>query len=313
MYDKIKLWMPRTSETPDITPYLNSVEERADKETGECYTVGNMDGMSVYVRANGISVIGSLPKFINGENITTIDIHGARAAIQSLSDRLTLPMVDARVTGLEFGRVFVMENEVRRYLDRLGGTSRMNYLRCNENTLYYRARGKTPIKEYAFYDKGAEAREKGMIIPMELEEANLLRYEIRYKGRLCQQLKEPAITAATLIEERFYRKLVEIYRETYSMITKTKQLKTDIMSNISTVKDACNVFFATLISESSPTRIDNFVEDLKKRRIFEGTKRGYYSYVKKELAKISSMANVVCTDTLIKELDDEVMSVGAYS
>ena len=42
---------------------------------------------------------------------------------------------------------------------------------------------------FVFYDKGVEAKSKGVEIPMELEDANLLRYEIRFDGRLPQQLK----------------------------------------------------------------------------------------------------------------------------
>ena len=121
---------------------------------------------------------------------------------------------------------------------------------------------------FVFYDKGVEAKSKGVEIPMELEDANLLRYEIRFDGRLPQQLKWPMVIASTLYEREFYKMMVKRYKDIYFSIPKIKQVKTDIMSEIKTVGDAFNVFVARLISQTGQDQIGGFLNELKEAGVF---------------------------------------------
>lgn len=309
MYDKVKLLYPRTSLTPDVSKFLNSAKEQIDLRTGEVCIFGNLEGLKVCIYAGGISIIGSLPKYIYPNNIYLLNRSTTAQAIEKLSDALHLPLNDARVTGLEFGNAFMMRQPVESYLSKLGEMPRLQRYHFDVGSLYYKPRGKQQPKIFAFYDKIADARVKGMVLPEGFKGANLLKYEMRLNGRLHKQLGEPEVKASTLTERAFYAKLVTMYQESYFSIHKSNQVKPD-MSQIKTVSDAYNVLVARLISQSDKTQITGFLDELKANNVFADRKS--YTRLKNKIEEVSTKAGITMSDELIKELDDEVKNVGAY-
>lgn len=310
MYDKIKLWTARTRATPDVSLFLDRAKEQIDHETGEVCTFGSLNGLKVSIYMGGISVIGSLAKFLYPNNIYPLDMNSTAQAIEKLSDSLHLPMVDAKVTGLEFGRAFVMAHPVENYLSKLGDMPRLLRYHFDVGTLYYKPRGKQQPKVFAFYDKKADATAKGMVLPVGFENANLLKYEMRFNGRLPQQMGIDDVKASTLFESGFYRQMIKRYQDNYFAISKLNQVKTDVMSEIKTVSDAFNVLVARLISGSDQTQITAFVEELKEAKVFDDRKN--YTRLKKKIQEVATKSGVTTSNELIKELDDEIKNVGAY-
>lgn len=310
MYDKVKLLYPRTSLTPDVSKFLNSAKEQIDLRTGEVCIFGNLEGLKVCIYAGGISIIGSLPKYIYPNNIYLLNRSTTAQAIEKLSDALHLPLNDARVTGLEFGNAFMMRQPVESYLSKLGEMPGLQRYHFDVGSLYYKPRGKQQPKIFAFYDKIADARVKGMVLPEGFKGANLLKYEMRLNGRLHKQLGEPEVKASTLTERAFYAKLVTMYQESYFSIHKSNQVKPDSMSQIKTVSDAYNVLVARLISQSDKTQITGFLDELKANNVFADRKS--YTRLKNKIEEVSTKAGITMSDELIKELDDEVKNVGAY-
>ena len=82
------------------------------------------------------------------------------------------------------------------------------------------------------------------------------------------------------------------------------------MSEIKTPTDAYDVFVARLISETEPSKIEGFLDELKQAGVFEDRKN--YTRVKSKIQEIATKANFTISDELIKELDDEVRNCGAY-
>lgn len=310
MYDKIKLWAARTRATPDVSRFLDKAKEQIDHETGEVCTFGSLNGLKVSIYMGGISIIGSLAKFLYPNNIYPLDMNSTAQAIEKLSDNLHLPITDAKVTGLEFGRAFVMAHPVESYLSKLGDMPRLLRYHFDVGTLYYKPRGKQQPKVFAFYDKKADAAAKGMVLPVGFEDANLLKYEMRFNGRLPQQMGVPDIKASTLSESGFYRQMIKRYQENYFAISKLNQVKTDVMSEIKTVSDAFDMLVARLINGSDQTQITAFVEELKEAKVFEDRKN--YTRLKRKIQEVATKAGVTTSDELIKELDDEIKNVGAY-
>ncbi len=310
MYDKIKLWAARTRATPDVSRFLDKAKEQIDHETGEVCTFGSLNGLKVSIYMGGISIIGSLAKFLYPNNIYPLDMNSTAQAIEKLSDNLHLPITDAKVTGLEFGRAFVMAHPVESYLSKLGDMPRLLRYHFDVGTLYYKPRGKQQPKVFAFYDKKADAAAKGMVLPVGFEDANLLKYEMRFNGRLPQQMGVPDVKASTLSESGFYRQMIKRYQENYFAISKLNQVKTDVMSEIKTVSDAFDVLVARLINGSDQTQITAFVEELKEAKVFEDRKN--YTRLKRKIQEVATKAGVTTSDELIKELDDEIKNVGAY-
>lgn len=310
MYDKVKLWTIRTRATPDISQFLDKAKEQIDHETGEVCTFGSLDGLKVSVYVGGISVVGSLAKLMYPNNIYPLDRHTTAQAVEKLSDSLHIQMSDARVTGLEFGRAFVMSQPAESYLSKLGDMPKLQRYHFDVGTLYNKPRGRQQTKVFAFYDKQADAKSKGMALPSGFEDANLLKYEMRLNGRLPQQLGVPDVTASTLSEVSFYRLLVERYQESYFSIHKSNNYKMGDIGKIKTVSDAFDMLVARLINQSGQDRITGFLEELREARVFNDRKN--YTRLKKKIQEIAEKASTDVPDELIKELDDEVKNVGAY-
>ena len=310
MYDKLKLWAARTRDTPGITKFLDRAKEQIDHDTGEITTFGSLEGLKISIFTGGISIIGSLSKYLYPNNIYPLDRHSTAEAVEKLSDNLHLNISDAKVTGLEFGTQFVMRHKPEDYLRRLGDMPRLQRYHFEVGTLYYKPKGKQQPKVFAFYDKKADAAVKGMILPDGFSDVNLLKYEMRYNQRLSQQLGVAEVTASTLSEKEFYRQMVRRYQDSYFSISKQKQVKTNVMNEIKTVSDAYDVLVARLISQSDQTQITAFLEELKEAKIFEDRKS--YSRLKKKIQEVATKADISVSDELVRELDNEIKNIGAY-
>ena len=313
MYDKVKLWIDRSmvrGKLLTIENYLDSAKQETDLQTGEVKTFGNLEGMKVSIFIGGLSIVGSLPKYLFGSNIYPLDRHSTTDALNKLEDALHISIGKAMVTGFEFGTSFLMRHKVSDYLTKLGEMPRLSRYHFEPSTLYYKGTGKQQPKAFTFYDKIAEATAKGMECPENLKSANLLRYEMRLNNRLSKQLGVSEVTASTLQDRSFYRLMVKRYQDSYFSISKQNQIKTDVMSEIKTVSDAFNVFVARLISQTDQTLIGDFLEELKDASVFND--RNNYSRLKKKIQEVATKANIVVSDELMKELDDEIKNCGAY-
>ena len=313
MYDKVKFWIDRAiigEQYPAIVNYLDEAKEETDLHTGEVRTFGRLDGLKVTIFVGGLSIIGSLPKYLYNSNVYPLDRHSTCLAIEKLSDGLHIKADMAKITGMEFGTNFLMKHKVADYLARLGDMPRLMRYNFEQSSLYFKGVGKEKPKVFAFYDKIADAKAKGMDYPDNLNGANMLRYEMRFERRLPKQLRVFNVTASTLYQPLFYKNMVKRYQDSYFSISKLKQLKTDAMSEIKTVSDAFEVFVARLISQTDRTQIGGFLDELKDAAVFSDRKS--YTRLKKKIEDVSTKANITITDELIKELDDDIRNCSAY-
>jgi hypothetical protein len=313
MYDKVKIWIDRAivgEQFSSIANYLDVANTQINHQTGEIKTYGSLNGLKVSIFVSGLSVVGSLPKYLYGSNVYPLDRHTAADAIEKMSDALHIQVGKAKVTELEFGTNFLMMHQVDKYLVKLGDMPRLNRYHFDPQTLYYKGNGKQQPKVFVFYDKIADAAAKGMVYPDNLKGANLLKYEMRLKGRISQQLRVPEVIASTLLNKSFYRLLINRYQNSYFSISKLNQIKNDVMSEIKTVSDAYNVFVARLISQTDQSQIGGFLEELKDACVFDDRKN--YSRLKKKIHEVATKANITVSDELIKELDNEIKNCGAY-
>ena len=314
MYDKVKLWIDRAmvgEQYPHIVNYLDEAKTQIDQRTGEVKTFGNIGGLRVAIYIGGIYVTGSIAKYLfEGSNVFTLDRHTTAQAMEKIGDALHIQIDGAKVTGLEFGTNFLMRHPVKAYISRLGEMPRMSRYNFNTSTLYYKGTGKQHPKVFAIYDKIEDAKAKGMDYPDNLNDANVLRYEMRFNGRLATQFNVAEVTASTLYEHTFYRAMVKRYQDIYFSITKQNKIKEDAMREIKTVKDAVYLLFARLMSDADQSVITGFLDELKAAQVFDDSK--YYRRVKEKLKDVSTKSNITVSDELIKELDDEIKNCGAY-
>ena len=313
MYDKVKLWLDRSSvsgEFSTIADNLSKAVEQTDRQTGETKVFGSLEGLKVSIYANGISIIGSLPKYLYASNVYPLDRHTTKEALTKMSDTLHTDVSRADVTGLEFGTVLLLSHRVESYLQRFGETPKLQRVHFEDGTLYYRSKSRLQPKTLAFYDKVAECKHGGVEMPTGLEGQNLLKYELRLNRRLPKQLNVREVKAATLTDREFYKALMQRWQNAYFSISKQKQVKTDVMSEIKTVSDAFNVFVARLISQSDQSQSRGFLDELKEAGVFGDRKN--YTRLKKKINEVATKADITISDELIKELDNEIRNCGAY-
>lgn len=313
MYDKVSLWLNSVmgnERQEAVARHLTDAVTQIDNQTGEVRTFGSLGGLKVSLFGGGLSIVGSLPKYLyGGGNVYPLDRHTTADVVTKISDALHLDIGDADVRSIEFGTIFMMMHKVSDYLDRLGDMPRMNRCRATDTSLYYTGNGRRQLKKFNIYDKTAEAKAKGMPIPSMLEGANLLRYEMRLNGCLGQQLKEPPVKASTLYQLPFYSKVMGLYQKSYYSIQKFNQVKTNVMSDIETVGDAFNVFVARLMSKN-PEEAADFMSELKRADVFSDRK--CYTRLKNKMKEVAAKADISNVDELVRELDNDMLNCGAY-
>lgn len=315
MYDKIKFVYPTNQETSNsienLVQKMENIQINTDFNTGSIkYYYGNFEGFKCNIFLGNITITGSLSKYFNPNNIYPLNRATTAQAIEKLSDGLGIDLKEAKVTELEFGTQFVMRKPVEVYLSKLGDMPYLERYQFNRETLYYKSKGKSQPKVLCFYDKGADAKAKGLQLPQGLEGTNLLRYELRYKGRLPKQFNCPVVNGSTLYEKEFYNSLVHRWQENYYSIQKYNQVKDDYMSEIKTVSDAFNGFVARLLSQSDKSVVEAYISELKANKVFGDRKS--YTRLKDKIVEVANQSNISVTDEDIRELTDEVKNVGAY-
>lgn len=307
MYDKVRMMTSRTRGDGDITRYLGNAKEQTDLKTGEVCAFGGFHGMRVDVYAGYVYITGSLAKLMHGSNVYTLDRHTTGQAIEMLGDGLHVDLGNASVTELEFGQNFIVSRHVGEYLQRLGDMPRMTRGEFGKSSLYYMGKGKKKPLVLTFYDKKADALAKGMALPAGYDGVNLLRYEMRLKGRLPYRLGVPAVTASTLSERPFYDMMVRRYVDMYFSIKKVNKLIIEDMTKIKTAGDAFSMLVALMVREVGQARVEEFMRRLKDGKVLKN--RSDYTHLRKRIQEVTEMAGGIAQDELVKEMDDAVKNV----
>lgn len=261
MVDKVTLFLPMTRELSEnrrrLRRRLDNV--RAIKKTNRHGFRGEIENMSVSFTDYGISVVGSLGKFLNGENLTNIDRNGIKQAIDKLSKKLRIDVNDSKVTSLEIGQNFVLKHPVSYYLPYFSEFPRSERVQLTTTSLRYDMKD----KQIAIYGKVEEMmNDKKMRGKIPLDIGNVLRLEVRL-NRPASQLKWSGIEAATLYEENFYNTMKTFYLDQYRMIRKTGRITTKTR-NIEKPSDGCNALFASAIAIAGGQQfVDAFIAGMR--------------------------------------------------
>ena len=310
MIDKINLSLPRCRDMPDISGYLDNGNESSNVKTGEVSVFGNVENIKVMQYFGGYSIQGSLPKFLYGNNVCQLTRKEVGQAIEKLSDRLHLPLNDARVTSIEVGANICLTKQHTAYTRLLGDMTRMQRVSMADS-LYYKGSGKVHPRQYYFYDKVAEVRKSGGTMPQGLEAANMMRYEMRLNGRLPFQLSIPEFKGSTLQDREVYQELINRWLNGYLSINKLVNMEDEHLKKGMSVKEAQEVFIAQQIAKGGSSMIDEFIAKLKQNECFDN--RLYYNRVKSNLQKLASKTKLSVDNGDIEELTAKVKQIAQDS
>lgn len=309
MYDNLHMRLTTVGvDTSTVVDRLQGAKQTVDIDTGECRSFGYLNNLRVSVYESGLYIVGSLAKYFNGGNIYTLNRKDTERAVAKLSDELGVDISSAKVSYLEFGDAFIMKYPVQEYLKRLSAMPRLARNQ-QESTLYFQTKGIEDPKKFVFYDKETELRKKKEPLPDGFRGLNLLRYEMRFKNRLPQQLGWLEVTATTLYNREFYRKMLNLYQQNYFSITKRKTLRPSALRDIRNPKDAFDCLVGMLISQADPRQIEDFIGDLTTGTNLD---RVQLYRLGKMVERVSTKGKLMEQDELVAELDNHIKNVGVY-
>ena len=222
MYDKVTFKIDTDSKkAKKIVLKLANVKTTTEKNGFTRY-MGNFK--KFFVAVNGIEVYlrGSLNKYHFGDNLRNGTREDTKQAILALSEDLGLDLMRANVVGLELGVNIETENPVKEYLQNLKEMARRKR-KVVGHSLYYLNADKKRADVMIFYDKLKQISESGCPIPAEYQGKNVLRCEMRFKGRLSQTIQGPKIKGEDLCKTDFCNRVVNEMLVRYGSIAKKEQ------------------------------------------------------------------------------------------
>lgn len=220
MYDNLDLSLnkeqnPGTNFIHSVPQFLSNVTSQGVNQYGE-FIAGFLDSLKVRVTENRVYIYdSSLCKYYLGDNFKTLTKGDTQKAIQKISDCLHLPFDRANVTRIDFAKNLILEYDEKVYYPYLGEAQYYTRLPQN-NGLYYN----NQLRQLVFYGKEYEQRLKHQPVPELYKDRNVLRFEMRFRKQLRQQLKQPEITAGLLYDESFYGGLITRWKNEYLAIQK---------------------------------------------------------------------------------------------
>lgn len=222
MYDKVTLQIDTDSKkAQEVVSKLANVKSTTEKNGFTRY-MGNFKNF--FVAVNGIEVYlrGSLNKYYFGDNLRNGTREDTMEAILGLSKDLGLDLMKANVVGLELGVNIETENPVKEYLQNLKEMARRKRKDFG-STLYYLNADKKRADVLIFYDKLKQLSDSGCPIPAEYQGKNVLRCEMRFRGRLSQTIQGQKIKGEDLCKTDFCNRVVNEMLVRYGSIAKKEQ------------------------------------------------------------------------------------------
>jgi hypothetical protein len=300
MYDTVNNWLDKekvgyTNLLSAIPPLLTNVKETFCSTSQQISFTGNLKNYRVIVKERGVFLTGSLCKYYLNDNMQTLDRRRTEEAIDMLSDELHLPIAEAKVTRLDIAENLLMCYKVPYYFPYLGQSGRFTRLEQN-NGVYYRLGN----REMLFYGKLHEQRLKGVPIPEIMLNRNVLRYELRFKNRLCKQFNRFEVLNSTLFEEEFYMEMLTRWRDTYLSIHKHRNSSFNL-NTLNSMKDfEKQIFLLGIQSLGGESAMMQIIEQAKQRGMFK-----YNMDVK----RIKDKVKKVCANPKLTEESDAILEL----
>jgi len=260
MYDNLDLTVkkelcPENDFLHNIPQYLTTVSNHGLNQFGEYFT-GYLESLKVSISENRVKISdSSLCKYYLGDNFKTLTKGDTKRAIEKISDSLHLPFKLANVTRIDFAKNLIMQFDEKIYYPYLGEAQYYNRLEQN-NGLYYN----NQLRQLLFYGKEYEQKVKRQPIPEMYKNRNVLRFEMRFKKQLRQQLNKPEITANLLYDEVFYGSLVTRWKNEYLAIQKINSKLNNMKPTGSKKELAENLALYTILELGQPQVLNTVKE-----------------------------------------------------
>jgi hypothetical protein len=309
-FDTIGLWLPfeRAGNTKlliDVPKNLDRVKKITD-ESGQACLTGYLGGnLKVNVSLQGVSIKGSLSKYFLSDNLQSLTRSDTQRALEKMSDSLHVEISKALVRRIDFAVNLMMDQRPVAYYLFLGN-SRYRKRSEIESSLYYSASS----MQVVFYDKIREMKSGRLNVPIEFEQSNVLRLEMRARNRLQMTFNRAEINAELLQNEKFYIEVADKLLEEYEAIEKLKTINFHL-NTMKSPKDFWQQVQADWIKRTGGELAAlERVEQIRRHDAFKNPE--YYSRLKREIKQLCQAPDLTTDSMLVHELDKKVRRVKAY-
>ncbi len=309
MYDTLHIWLPgeRVSNShllSRIPDNLSNVTEH-QKADGQVFVSGMLKGTcKVNISNQGISLKGSLAKLYLNDNFQTLTRGDAKRAFEMIEDLLHIPIQDAKVSRIDIAHNIMTDQKPEFYYPYLGDC--LYYQRLIQpQSLYYNNGQRVML----FYNKIAEGKKQKFQLPEVWQDANVLRYELRYVSRLPKQFNMEEVNVSTLYNEKFYMGMVKRWIQQFESINKLHSINLNF-ENMNSPKDFIKQLALMKINEIGQDKTLQMVDEMKAWKAFN--KPEYYCRLKADIKKLCKSPGLTSSTDLMKELDKKVKAVGKY-
>ena len=308
MYDNLDLTIykddcPNTDFIKSVPQYLSNVYNHGVNQFGE-YVTGYLDSLKVSISDNRVKIYdSSICKYYLGDNFKTLSKGDTKRAIEKISDSLQLPFHLANVTRIDFAQNLIMQHNEKVYYPYLGEAQYYNRLEQN-NGLYYN----NQKRQLLFYGKEYEQKIKRQPIPELYKNRNVLRFEMRLKKQLRNQLKQPKITAGLLSDEVFYSNLVKKWKDEYLAIQKINSKLINMKPTGSKKEFIENLALLTVLEMGQPQILIKVREWQESGQI---SKKQAYD-IRASIKLLSKIPVNEKSNDLINEMDRKIKEAARY-
>jgi len=293
MFDTIKFIIEGCSLSD--YPSLGNKRGRINLITEEVYSQYSFhNNFCLRNTKKGITVSGSLNKYYHGNNLKIIQPDEIEIAVNAIIDNLDLHGVPLILRRIDIGVNVPLDHPVELYTSNLLELPRYDWNAYNN---YQTVSFRTNRVTVQFYDKLAEMKKKREQI--NVEDRNILRFEIQYKNRLKQEYEfEPTIRS--LCDPNFINQNLEKLFDTYMKIRKTNILQTNSFES-KTKKDFMDsIFLSGLKSRGA----ESWLNELE--LISDNWPDKQKSRAKSKILDTVNQFGTQKNSTLMEELDDKI-------
>ena len=264
-----------------------------------------------YIGDNSMTIYGSIPKFINGNNFQCISKSEVEKTFDNLSEVIGSDLYQGVVTRADYAGNFFMNHDPKLYYKFFGDSHKFKRLEFSSNIAWQGTRGQARYK--TIEDKTAWAKDTRNEIPNEFQDKHVIRYEnrLRSSNRIAHVLgmnEKP--TLKDILRHENIRKLHDDWKRQYGKINKqnnlidyTKYMQKDYY----TPQEALNCFVMTLIQEAGEETINDFIKFIREGQKF-GTGQTGYNNTSKFGKRIDSLRKnwIQNNNDMISEIDKAV-------
>ncbi len=297
MYDTIKLFSRgarlRSSK-------VKIIEEKYSHKKGKI-RIGEYRNLYIVESMHGLSISGSFPKFVYGNNLEELQLSEIGSILEELESYLEMKIMDFTVARLDFGKNIDVDHSVNTYIGYFGELRYFEKVSYKSGLTYRNAQ-----RSYIIYDKIKELEDKNTIIPESIQgKRNIMRLEVQLKHRVNKYLSLKSLQAKDLMDEKIYMKALDLWKGMYFEIHKYDKKVSLMIDNMNDVRQLVGHLASVGIDSLGTMGVYQMIDSAR-----GNIHPKQFSRLKKKIKDIMDLDKIyIDQEDILKELDKQIMSM----